>query len=101
MLLYLLYLVTRLINLDKLPIFNDEAFFIHAARQIISNPLQNLFFNFSDGKEPFFFWLYTLPVKFSSDALLGIRLFTVILGFLPLIYLLNIYHYNFNKMIKS
>mgnify|MGYP001598524933 FL=1 len=90
MFLYLLYFVTRLINLDKLPIFNDEAFFIHAARQIISNPLQNLFFNFSDGKEPFFFWLYTLPVKFSSDALLGIRLFTVILGFLTLIYLLKI-----------
>ncbi len=90
MFLYLLYFTTRLINLDKLPLFNDEAFFIHAARQITSDPIKNLFFNFSDGKEPFFFWLYALPVKFFPDALLGIRFFTVLLGFFTLIYLLKI-----------
>lgn len=84
------YLLTRLYNLMSLPIFNDEAFFLWAGRQIVSNPVKNLFLNFSDGKEPLFFWLYTLPVKFSPDALLGIRLFTVILGFFTLVYLLKI-----------
>lgn len=90
MFLYFLYFATRLINLGNLPLFNDEAFFIYAIRKIISDPVTNLFINFSDGKEPLFFWLYTLPVKFSPDALLGIRIFTVLLGFLTLIYLQKI-----------
>lgn len=90
MFLYLFYFLTRLVNLNQLPIFNDEAFFIFATKQIASNPLANLFINFSDGKEPLFFWLYALPVKFFPDALLGIRLFTVFIGFVTLVYLLKI-----------
>ena len=84
------YLVTRLINLMALPIFNDEVFFIWAGRRIVSNPVKNIFLNFSDGKEPLFFWLYSLPVKLFPDPLLGIRLFTIVLGLASLIYFLRI-----------
>ncbi|MEK7127632.1 MAG: hypothetical protein AAB838_02820, partial [Patescibacteria group bacterium] len=72
-----LYLVTRLYNLMDLPLFNDEAFFLWAGRQIRENPLQNIFINFSDGKEPLFFWLYS-----PADSLILLRLFSVIFGLL-------------------
>lgn len=76
-----LYLVTRLYNLMDLPIFNDEAFFLWAGRQIRENPLQNLFINFSDGKEPLFFWIYSF-----ADSLLKMRLLSVFFGLLTFIY---------------
>lgn len=88
--LFILYLITRLVNLLALPIFNDEAFFIVAIQRILENPTVNLFINFTDGKEPFFFWLYSLPVKIFPDALFGIRVFTGFLGFLSFIYFLKI-----------
>ena len=86
MFLFILYWLTRIVNISQLPIFNDEAFFISAIRRILADPASNLFINFTDGKEPLFFWVYTLPVKFSPDALLGIRLFSAVLGFLGLVY---------------
>jgi hypothetical protein len=64
-----------------LPVFNDEAFFLWAGRQIRGNPLQNLFINFSDGKEPLFFWVYGL-----APDLLTLRLLSVFFGFLTFIY---------------
>lgn len=64
-----------------LPIFNDEAFFLWAGRQIRENPLQNLFINFSDGKEPLFFWIYSF-----ADSLLKMRLLSVFFGLLTFIY---------------
>lgn len=88
--LVIIFFLTRFINLSQLPIFNDEAFFIHATRQIVANPSHNLFFNFSDGKEPFFFWLYSLPVAIFPDALLGTRIFTGLLGLLGLWYFFKI-----------
>ena len=60
-LILVLYLVSRLTNLLALPIFNDEAFFIWAGRQIAADPVRNIFLNFADGKEPLFFWLFSLP----------------------------------------
>lgn len=74
------YLLTRLYNLMSLPIFNDEAFFIWVGRQIASNPVHNLFLNFSDGKEPLFFWLSAL----TPTLFLG-RLAAVLLGFAGLV----------------
>ena len=79
------YLLTRLINITQLPIFNDEAFFLYAGRQILNNPVKNLFFNFSDGKEPLFFWVYSLANLF-PDQLLALRLLSVFFGLLTFIY---------------
>ncbi len=84
------YFVSRIYNLLSLPIFNDEAFFIWAGRQIAADPVKNFFFNFTDGKEPLFFWVYAWPAGFFPDALLGIRLTTVFFGLLSLVYFAGI-----------
>lgn len=84
--LFLVYFLSRLINLMTLPIFNDEAFFIWAGRQIFANPAANLFINFTDGKEPLFFWLFSL----FSHSLLTARLFSVGLGALALLFVWKI-----------
>lgn len=78
------YLITRLVNLSALPIFNDEAFFIVTARKIIADPAANFFINFIDGKEPLSFWFFIVPTALFSDQLLGGRLFSVLLGLLTL-----------------
>ncbi len=83
--LLIVYLLTRLVNLLALPLFNDEAFFIWAGRQIAADPVKNIFLNFTDGKEPLFFWLFSLPMAFFSDGLLVGRLFSVLLGAIILI----------------
>lgn len=82
---FLFYLATRLVNLTALPLFNDEAFFLWVGSQIRQNPQNNLFLNFSDGKEPLFFWVYSL-----FPGLLGIRLLSVFFGFLTFILFIKI-----------
>ncbi|MBI4099936.1 hypothetical protein HY440_02915 [Candidatus Microgenomates bacterium] len=86
-LIFALYFFSRLANLQALPIFNDEAFFIWVGRQVASNPTQNLFLNFTDGKEPLFFWLFALPQALPLDGLLAGRLFSVVLGAAALFFL--------------
>lgn len=86
--LLVLYFLTRFSNLLHLPLFNDEAFFIWTAKKIISNPAGNIFINFSDGKEPLFFWIFTIPMKLFFDrALLGGRIFSIVCGLITLLFL--------------
>lgn len=74
------YSLSRLVNLLALPIFNDEAFFLAMGKIVAGNPLANLFINFSDGKEPLFFWLSAL-----TPTLFLARLAAVVLGALALL----------------
>lgn len=83
-LLSLLYFLTRLINILKLPIFNDEAIYLDWANKEI-NTKGLLFYSLYDGKPPLLMWIFGLFHKFINDPLLAGRLVSVIAGFLTLL----------------
>ncbi len=95
--LIVLYLLTRLINLDKFPIFSDEGIYIHWAK-VAWHDATWRFISLTDGKQPLQTW-GTIPFLklFSDNALLGGRLFAVSTGFVALIGIFVLLTYLFDK----
>ncbi|MDP3724187.1 MAG: glycosyltransferase family 39 protein, partial [bacterium] len=85
--LILLYFVTRLINLDILPITTDEAIYLHWAR-IIGDDFGQLFLPLMDGKTPLFMWLVIPFLKLIADPFIAGRVLSVLFGFGTLMTLL-------------
>ena len=83
-LLVLLYLLTRLINLTALPIFNDESIYLDWGWREFTEP-HNLYFSLFDGKQPFLMWIFGFFEILIPDQLFAGRLVSVIAGFLSLI----------------
>ncbi len=78
--LFLFYFVTRLVNLTVIPVFCDEAIYVHWAQ--IMRAVQSLrFIPLSDGKQPLFMWLVIPFLKVFSDPLTAGRMVNVIAGF--------------------
>ena len=79
-----LFFLTRLINLDKFPIFSDEGIYIRWAK-VAWHDASWRFISLTDGKQPLQTW-GTIPfLKFFPDnALLAGRLFSVMTGFIAL-----------------
>lgn len=74
------YLATRLINLDKFPIFTDEGIYVHWAK-IAWKDASMRFISLTDGKQPLHTWGMIPFLKlFSDNLLLGGRLFSVLSG---------------------
>ncbi len=73
------YAALRLTGLTALPIFSDEAIYIHWA-QIISRDPSQFLISFTDGKQPLFMWLNTLTVDWFADPLVSGRVVSVIAG---------------------
>lgn len=92
-LLILLFFGTRLINLDKWPIFSDEGIYIRWAKVAWKDATWR-FISLTDGRQPLQTW-GTIPFLklFSDNALLAGRLFSVSTGFVGLIgmFVLNFY----------
>ncbi len=84
-LLVVLYFLTRLVNLDKFPIFSDEGIYIHWAK-IAWHDATWRFISLTDGKQPLQTW-GTIPFLklFPNNALLAGRLFAVSTGFAALV----------------
>ena len=74
-----LYAALRLTGLTRLPIFSDEAIYIHWA-QIISRDPGQFLISLTDGKQPLFMWLNVLTVGLFDDPLVSGRLVSVIAG---------------------
>lgn len=79
-LLYLAVLVItlllRIINLGIIPVFGDEAIYIHWSQVMRRDPIFR-FIPLSDGKQPLFMWI-TIPfMKVFSDPLIAGRLVSV------------------------
>ncbi len=93
----LVYFATRLINLDKFPIFTDEGIYIRWAR-VAWHDANWRFISLTDGRQPLQTWL-TIPfLKFFPDnLLLGGRLFAVLSGFISLIGIFALTYYLFGK----
>ena len=56
LLLILFYFLTRLINLNVMPIFTDEAIYSFWAQVALHDPA-NRFISLVDGNQPLFIWL--------------------------------------------
>lgn len=75
-----LYFAFRLINLDHIPVFVDEAIYVRWAQVMQAEPTLR-FLPLSDGKQPLFMWA-TIPMfKAISDPLLAGRTLSVLAGF--------------------
>lgn len=82
----ILYLFTRLINLDLLPIFNDEANYIFWAKNIAETG-QGWFISLTAGKPPLLIWIMAFLLKIlpSGWHLIAGRLPSILFGLLGLI----------------
>ena len=79
-----LYFFLRLIFLDRLPMFTDEAIYMRWA-QIAVNDSSWRFISLTDGKQPMFIWVTMVFMKFITDPLLAGRLVSVFSGFFTMV----------------
>lgn len=82
--LILFYFIFRLINLTKLPIFNDEAIYLDWGWREIHRP-GFLYYSLYDAKQPFLMWIFGISESIFTDPLFAGRLVSVIAGFLTLV----------------
>src|SRR3989344_4429592 len=82
--LVFIYLTTRLIKINILPIFNDEAIWIDWGYRAV-NLKGFLFYSLLDAKPPLLMWIFGLAQKVISDPLTSGRVVSVIFGLLTLI----------------
>jgi 4-amino-4-deoxy-L-arabinose transferase-like glycosyltransferase len=83
-LLIVCYFLLRLINLNSMPIFTDEAIYTRWA-QIALNDASWRFISLTDGKQPLFVWTAMIFMKFIKDPLIAARLVSVLTGFFTLV----------------
>ncbi len=95
--LILLYFATRLINLEKFPIFTDEGIYINWAKTAWHDASMR-FISLTDGKQPLQTWA-TIPLLkiFPNQPLFAGRLFSVLTGFISLIGIFSLLFFLFNK----
>jgi len=95
--LLLCFFLTRLINIEKFPIFNDEGIYIQWAKTAWHDASWR-FISLTDGKQPLQTWA-TIPLlkMFPDNALLAGRLFAVSTGLAALIGIFSLLFYIFNK----
>lgn len=84
LLIVLLFISTRLINLDKWPVFSDEGIYIRWAK-VAWQDASWRFISLTDGRQPLQTWA-TIPwlKLFPNNALFAGRLFSVSAGFIGL-----------------
>jgi len=90
LLISVIFLVSRIWNLNSMPVFGDEAIYVRWA-QIIKSVDTLRFIPQTDGKQPLFMWLNAVTLRFISDPLLSGRLISVFsgLGSLIVLYLIS------------
>lgn len=95
--LLILFFLTRIIFLDKLPIFSDEGIYIHWARTAWHDASWR-FISLTDGRQPLQTW-GTIPFLklFPQNLLFGGRMFSVATGFVSLTGIFSLLFYLFNK----
>lgn len=95
--IFLLFFSTRLINLDKLPIFTDEGIYIRWAK-VAWHDATWRFISLTDGRQPLQTWATIPLLKFFPDNMLFAgRLFGVTSGFIALFGLIVLTYYLFGK----
>jgi len=95
-LLLLLFLITRLYQLKQLPIFTDEAIYIHWAKLAWKDATWR-FVSLTDGRQPLQTWATIPLLKVIADPLLAGRLFGVFSGLFALTGVFGLICYLFGK----
>src|SRR3990167_1754784 len=91
------FFLTRLVLLDKFPIFTDEGIYINWAK-IAKNDASWRFISLTDGRQPLQTWFTIFFLKFlPENHLLAGRLFAVTGGLMALTGLYALTFYIFNK----
>src|SRR6266700_3354416 len=80
----LLYFFTRLFHILMLPVFTDEAIYIHWS-QVAAGDASWRFISLTDGKQPMYVWIAMFFLKVIQDPLLAGRLVSVLAGYLSLV----------------
>src|SRR3972149_3573367 len=75
----ILGLILRLVNLDSLPVFADEAIYVRWA-QVMRAEATLRFLPLTDGKQPLFMWLVIPFLKIIRDPLFAGRVTSVFAG---------------------
>ncbi len=76
--LIVVFFLLRLWNLTLLPIFNDEAIYIHWGIKELQSG--NLYYSLYDSKQPLLMWFFAIFSTVSRDPLWGARLVSVLFG---------------------
>lgn len=100
--LVIVFLISRLQNLNAIPVFGDEAIYLRWS-QIIRSVDTLRFIPQTDGKQPLFMWL-TIPFfKLIKDPLVAGRLLSILAGFknMLIIFLTTAIILSFSKKSKN
>ncbi|HUC94837.1 MAG TPA: glycosyltransferase family 39 protein [Candidatus Saccharimonadales bacterium] len=82
--LSVIYLITRLVNLTRLPIFNDEAIYLDWGWKSLHTNA-GLFYSLYDAKPPFLIWIFGIFESLFGSPLFVGRFVSVLAGLLTLI----------------
>ena len=96
-LIFFLYFFTRLVKLEKFPIFTDEGIYINWAKTAWHDASMR-FISLTDGKQPLQTWA-TIPFLklFPNHPLFAGRLFSVFTGFFSLFFVFSLIFFLFDK----
>ena len=96
-LIFFLYFFSRLVNLEKFPIFTDEGIYITWAKTAWHDASMR-FISLTDGKQPLQTWA-TIPFLklFPNHPLFAGRLFSVFTGFFSLFFVFGLLFFLFDK----
>lgn len=81
LLISLFYFFLRVVNLTKLPIFNDESIYLDWGWKEVHIPGM-LFYSLYDAKQPFIMWVFGIFQNFFNDPLFAGRFVSIITGYL-------------------
>lgn len=95
-----IFFVIRLVNLNGLPVFVDEAIYIHWAQIMKAEPTLR-FLPLQDGKQPLFMWILMPIFKIIKDPLIAGRLLSVFAGLGSLLGLTVLSFLLFNSILVS
>ena len=93
------FLVTRIQNINAIPVFADEAIYVRWS-QVIKNVETLRFIPLTDGKQPLFMWLTVPFFKLTTDPLFAGRLVSIISGLFLSISLFLLYSLIFYLLSK-
>src|SRR4030042_6801086 len=78
-LIFVFYFTFNLLNLTKLPIFNDEAIYLDWAWSYTHTP-GHLFDSLLDAKQPLMIWVFAFFENIFADPLIAGRFASVLIG---------------------
>lgn len=80
----ILFFATRIINLNIIPIFTDEAIYTYWSQIALHDPA-NRYISLVDGKQPLFIWFGAVFLIFIKDPLIATRSVSILSGLVSLI----------------